>query len=123
MALSVRARPVDDLDIGDVIAVAFYERGREAMQRVEIRQCEIDLAPECLEAAPGIARIIAQHRCTNGIRNGRLEALEAAFALEPLAVDQAHLGRRAFERHDQLWKKGGIVLSIPIKRGDDRRAG
>ena len=65
----MRARPVDHVDIGDVIPVAAHQSRQKAMQAVEIRQTEESIAAERFQASAGIARPVPQHRAAHGIGN------------------------------------------------------
>src|SRR5436190_18049512 len=89
----MQALTIDDIHISDLIAFAPRERRQEAMQSVEIRQLEKQVAAECLEAASRIARTVAQDRATNAIGDARLQFLETGrLAADALARNEADLG-------------------------------
>ena len=84
------ALAVDHVDIADLVAFAPDQRRQEAMQPVEIRQRQEQIAAERLQPAAGVAGAVAQHRAAHAVGDARLEFLEAGvLAADALAGDQA----------------------------------
>ena len=90
---AVPARPVDHIDIADVAALAANQRRQEAMQPVEIRQRQANIARKRLEPAAGVARAVAQDRAAHRVGEARLESLEGRWPCGRRAVRRP--GRRA----------------------------
>ena len=87
--LAMAARPVDDVDVADIISLAPDQCGQEPMQSVEIRQGQKDIPANRFEPTTGVPGAIPQDRRTHAIGNARLQALEGAGATsDPLADDQ-----------------------------------
>ena len=61
------ARPVDHVHMGDPVALALDERRHEAVERVEIRQRQVDVAAERLEAAAGVAGAVLQDAAAHAV--------------------------------------------------------
>ncbi len=90
---AVPARPVNDVDIADGEAFAADERGEKAMQPVEIRQRQEQVAAERFEPASAIARAVLEHGVAHAIGDIRLQLLKtarlAADALTGVAAARA----------------------------------
>src|SRR5882724_5084889 len=69
VAAAMLARPVDDVDILDAITLSLHQRGGEAMQRVEKRQREINLAAKRLQPAAGVERVVLQNAGAHLVRD------------------------------------------------------
>ncbi len=119
---AVQARPVHHVDVADLVALALDQRRQEAVQPVEIRQRQKQIALKRLEAATGVARAVAQDRAAHAVGNARLEFLEAGrLAADALAGDQPDARSTGLQRLDQLGKKRRIVLAVAVERDDDGR--
>src|ERR1700674_2060608 len=113
-------RPVDYVDIGDLIAFAAYQRRQEAMKTVEIGHRQEHFAPERFQAAAGIAGTIAQDRLACRIGDARLELLEAGvLASDPLTGGKADAFATFFDGRNQVRQERWIVLAIAIERRHD----
>src|SRR5258706_15934007 len=107
------ARPIDDVDIGDLVALPSYQRRQKTMQPVEVRHRQEHLAPECLQAAAGVAGAIAQDRVAHAIGNARLDFLETGgLAADPLAGGETDALAAILDRRNQVRQERWIVLSI-----------
>src|SRR5919205_2041431 len=99
MGRAVPSRPVDDVDIAHVVPIPAHQRRQEPMQAVEIRQVQENVAPECLEAATGVAGAVAQDRAANAVGHTGLELLgTGGLASDTLARNQADASGCLFER-------------------------
>src|ERR1700730_15005520 len=117
------ARPIDDVDIGDLVSFAAYQRRQKAMKPVEIRHREKDLAPERFQAAAGVAGAIAKNRVAHAIGYARLDFLEAGvLASDPLPGGKTHALAAILDRRNQIRQEHWIVLSVAIERRHDRAA-
>ena len=68
-------RPIDDVHMGDLEPFPLDEGRHEAVQGVEIRKRQIDIAPKRLEAAAGIAGSVAQDPAADPVGDARLPFL------------------------------------------------
>ena len=64
-------RPIDHIDIDDIKALTAHQRGKEAVQPVEIGHHQEHLAPESLQPAAGVAGTVFQDRIADGIGRTR----------------------------------------------------
>src|ERR1700688_1878012 len=97
------ARPIDHVDIGDLVSFAAYQRRQKAMKPVEIRHREKHLTPERLQAAAGVAGTIAQDRVAHAIGNARLDFLEASvLAPDSLPGGKTHALAAILDRRNQI---------------------
>src|ERR1700676_535842 len=116
-------RPVDHVDIGNLIAFAAYQRRQEAMKTVEIGHRQEHFAPERFQAAAGIAGTIAQDRLARRVGDARLELLEAGvLASDPLTGGKADALATHFDGRNQVRQERRIVLTIAIARRNDGAA-
>ncbi len=68
-------RPIDDVHMGDLEPFPLDEGRHEAVQGVEIRKRQIDIAPKRLEAAAGIAGSVAQDPAADPVGDAGLPFL------------------------------------------------
>src|SRR6202165_1681839 len=117
------ARPIDDVDIGDLVSFAAYQRRQKAMQPIEVWHRKKHPAPKPFQAAAGVAGAIAQNRVAHAIGNARLDFLEAGvLASDPLAGGKTHALAAILDRRNQIRQEHWIVLSVAIERRHDRAA-
>src|SRR5580700_3147368 len=116
-------RPVDHVDISDLIPFAAYQRRQKTMKTVEIRQRQEHLAPERFQAATGIAGTIAQDGAAHPVGDARLDFLESGvLASDPLTGGKADALATLFDRQNKLWQERWIVLAVAIERRHDGTA-
>ena len=72
------SRAVDHVHMGDGKTLALDQRRHETVEGVEIRQAQIDVAPEGLEAAAGIPRSVLEDPPPHAIGNPATQALISA---------------------------------------------
>src|SRR5260370_1589605 len=114
------ARPVDDVDIGDFVALTAHQRRQKTMQPVKIRHHQEHLAPERLQAAAGVARAVLQDRAAHAIGDARLDFLKPGIlAPYPLAGGKACAVAAALDRHNQIRQEDWIILPVPVERRPD----
>src|SRR5579863_4411190 len=114
---AVGARPVDDVDVADGETLAPHQRRQEAMQPVEVRQRQEQVATERFQSASGIARAVLEHGVANGIGDARLQFLKSRrFAADPLAGNEPDPRRAGLERGNERGNKRRIVLAVAVER-------
>src|SRR6202041_1299356 len=117
------ARPIGDVDIGDLVAFPPHQRRQKTMQPVEIWHRQKYLAPKCLEAATGVAGAVAQNGVAHAIGDARLDLLETGvLAPDPLTGGETEAIAALFDGRDQSREERRIVLAIAVKRRHDGAA-
>ena len=116
------ARAVDHVDMGDVEPLALHQRRHEAVKGVEIRQREVDVAAERLEAAAGIARAVLQDPPANAVGDARLPLLVGTvLAPDPLAGDERRRRGSASRAATSSGMKAGSFWPSPSRVRRSRR--
>src|SRR5690348_16237548 len=114
------SRPVDDIDVGDLITLPAYQCRQETVQPIEIRHRQKHLAAECLQSATGIARAVIEDRIANRIGGARLQLLESGvLASDALAGDETNAIAALPDRRNQVRQERRIVLAVAVESRDD----
>src|ERR1700692_1937498 len=114
------AWPIDYVDIGDLVTLPAHYRRQKAMQPIEIRQHQENLAPERLQAAAGVAGTVVQNAAAYAVGDLRLDLLESGvLAAHARAASQTAALAAALDRRDQIRQECRIVLAVAVKRRHD----
>src|ERR1700681_664007 len=93
------------------------------MQPVEVRHHQEYLAPECLQAAAGIAGAIAQDPVAHAIGDTRLDLLETGvLASDALAGHKTDAFAALLDRRNQVRQECRVVLSVAVEGRDNGAA-
>jgi hypothetical protein len=114
------------VNMGDLPAVALKKRRKVAVHVVEIRKRQVGVAAERLEPAARVARSVAQKPSPDRVGRARGEALgQRIVALGALPSHEGEARRGGFgqQRGDEVRDLFGRVLTVAVKRADQRRAG
>jgi len=113
---------IDHSHVGDIESFPPNKRRQEAMQSVEKRQPQEQIAGERLQPAAGIDRAIPQDRATHGVGDAGLQFLETRrLAPRPLASHQSDPWRSGGEPLRHVGQEARIVLAVAIERDHERR--
>ena len=116
------ARPVAHGHEAHLIAFAQHQRDEIAVHVIEIGKRQERVAPEHLQAAAGVVRVVAEQRAAHAVAEARGRAL--APGVLPLRrvrprPCRARIAPRRREARDQFRDVGGIVLAVAVERHDE----